>query len=112
MGEASKGASTMRADANALAARRTLVDLARARGSALLARQAEPHDELLSLLWCVRFDRAHALRLIAQADAQQRAHLSGDLLAAADLFDHLDGASQAHLRSLVARHGRLAHAPQ
>lgn len=68
MVEASKGASTMRADANALAARRTLVDLARARGSALLARQAEPHDELLSLLWCVRFDRAHALRLIAQAD--------------------------------------------
>ena len=91
---------------------RALVALARADGAALLGHHREPHDELLSLLWCRQFDRGHALRLLAQADGPPRPGLAARLLAAADLFDHLGADAQQRLCDLVARHRRLACAPQ
>ena len=38
----------------------------RKHGPALLAGMPDPHDELMSLVWGPRFDREHALGLVAR----------------------------------------------
>ena len=49
----------------------------RAHGPALLAGMPQPHDELLALVWGPRFDREHALGLVARWALATR---DGDLL--------------------------------
>ena len=41
----------------------------RAHGPVLLAGMPQPHDELLALVWGPRFDREHALGLVARQPA-------------------------------------------
>jgi hypothetical protein len=78
----------------------------RQHGPALLAGVDDPHDELMSLVWGPRFDREHALGLLArQPDAA--AHTLPALLAAADHFDALHALAQRRLRSLILRHRAL-----
>ena len=38
----------------------------RVHGPALLSGMPEPHDELMSLVWGPRFDREHAMGLVAR----------------------------------------------
>lgn len=78
----------------------------RQHGSALLAGATDPHDELMSLVWGPRFDREHALGLIAQ-QPQVAAQALPALLAAADHFDALHPVVQGRLRRLIVRHRLL-----
>jgi len=80
----------------------------------LLATAADPHAELLAMVWGSRFDREHAKGLI---ERQQRS-LPGVLqsvMAAADSFDQLPAWRQSRLRQIIVRHGgrwdNQAHAP-
>ncbi len=78
----------------------------RAHGPALLAGMPDPHDELMSLVWGPRFDREHAMGLLArQPDAAVR--VLPALLAAADHFDALRAPAQSRLRRLIVRHRAL-----
>lgn len=79
----------------------------RRHGSALLGGMPEPHDELMSLVWGPRFDREHALGLIARRPAVALPALPA-LLAAADAFDALHGPAQQRLRQLIRRHRALS----
>ncbi|MDP3226613.1 MAG: hypothetical protein Q8N13_01395 [Acidovorax sp.] len=81
----------------------------RAHGPALLAGMDEPHDELMSLVWGPRFDREHALGLLAR-QPQAAAHTLPALLAAADHFDALHAPAQGRLRRLIVRHRALCAA--
>ncbi|MFY3384127.1 hypothetical protein [Paracidovorax sp. MALMAid1276] len=78
----------------------------RTHGPALLAGMPDPHDELMSLVWGPRFDRDHAMGLLAR-----RPDLAGQalpaLLAAADHFDALHAPAQSRLRRLIVRHRAL-----
>lgn len=78
-------------------------------GGTLLAGVPEPHDELMSLVWGPRFDREHALGLLARRPAVALPVLPA-LLAAADVFDALHGPAQQRLRQLIRRH-RALNAP-
>lgn len=78
----------------------------RAHGPALLAGMDDPHDELMSLVWGPRFDREHALGLLAR-QPQTAAHTLPALLAAADHFDALHAPAQGRLRRLIVRHRAL-----
>lgn len=78
----------------------------RAHGPALLAGMDDPHDELMSLVWGPRFDREHALGLLAR-QPQAAAHTLPALLAAADHFDALHAPAQGRLRRLIVRHRAL-----
>lgn len=75
----------------------------RAHGPILLAGTQNPHDELMSLVWGPRFDREHALRLLARQPQNVR-HTLPALLAAADYFDALRAPAQSRLRRLILRH--------
>ena len=75
----------------------------RAHGPALLADESCPHDELLTLVWGPRFDREHALGLVARRP-QQAAHTLPALLEAADRFDALHAPAQRRLRQMILRH--------
>ena len=78
----------------------------RKHGPALLAGMPDPHDELMSLVWGPRFDREHALGLVARQPAAAAQTLPA-LLAAADHFDTLHSAAQGSLRKLSVRHRAL-----
>lgn len=75
-------------------------------GPALFHGVAQPHEELLALVWGPRFDRAHALALAARQRGRAANALPA-LLAAADGFDALAAQSQRRLRRLILRHRRL-----
>lgn len=78
----------------------------RKHGPALLAGMADPHDELMSLVWGPRFDREHALGLVARQPAAAAQTLPA-LLDAADHFDKLHAGAQGRLRKLIVRHRAL-----
>ncbi len=78
----------------------------RQHGTALLAGADDPHDELMSLVWGPRFDREHALGLLARQPAAAACTLPA-LLAAADHFDALHAPAQGRLRKLIVRHRAL-----
>lgn len=82
----------------------------RALGPALLAGMPEPHDELMSLVWGHRFDREHALGLLARQPASAGQTLPA-VLAAADAFDALHVPGQRRLRDLIRRHRALSAGP-
>lgn len=71
----------------------------RVHGPALLSGMPEPHDELMSLVWGPRFDREHAMGLVARQPSVA-AHTLPALLAAADHFDALHAGAQGRLRRL------------
>ena len=75
----------------------------RAHGPALLAGMPQPHDELLALVWGPRFDREHALGLVARQPEQAVRSLPA-LLEAADRFDALHATAQRRLRQMILRH--------
>ena len=78
----------------------------RQHGPALLSGMDDPHDELMSLVWGPRFDREHALGLLARQPAAA-GHTLPALLAAADHFDGLHPPAQGRLRKLIVRHRAL-----
>ena len=75
----------------------------RAHGPVLLAGMPQPHDELLALVWGPRFDREHALGLVARQPAHTALALPA-LLQAADRFDALHASAQRRLRQMILRH--------
>ena len=75
----------------------------REHGPTLLAGMPEPHDELMSLVWGSRFDREHALGLVARQPAHAALTLPA-LLQAADRFDALHASAQRRLRQMILRH--------
>ncbi len=75
----------------------------RAHGPVLLAGMPQPHDELLALVWGPRFDREHALGLLARQPAHAALALPA-LLEAADRFDALHAPAQRRLRQMILRH--------
>jgi len=75
----------------------------RAHGPVLLAGMPQPHDELLALVWGPRFDREHALGLVARQPAHAARALPA-LLEAADRFDALHAPAQRRLRQMILRH--------
>lgn len=81
----------------------------RSHGPALLAGMAEPHDELMSLVWGPRFDREHLLALLVRQPARA-VHVLPVVLAAADAFDALPVGVQRRLRDLIRRHHALRRA--
>jgi len=85
---------------------RYLAQGVRRHGSALLAGIPNPHDELMSLVWGPRFDREHALGLVAQRPAAAAQTLPA-LLAAADHFDSMQVNVQRRLREMIVRHRAL-----
>jgi hypothetical protein len=78
-------------------------------GPQLFAGLDEPHDELMSLVWGPRFDRGHAMGLVAR-QPDVAASLLPAVLDAADRFDRLHGQAQARLRRMILRHRALASA--
>ena len=72
-------------------------------GPVLLAGMPAPHDELLTLVWGPRFDREHALGLVARQPAHTALALPA-LLQAADRFDALHASAQRRLRQMILRH--------
>ena len=75
----------------------------RQHGAVLLAGVAQPHDELLTLVWDAHFDRAHALGLAA-GQPDHAARTLPAVMQAADCFDALQAAAQRHLRRMILRH--------
>lgn len=75
----------------------------RVHGPVLLAGMPAPHDELLTLVWGPRFDREHALGLVARQPPQAARTLPA-LLQAADRFDALHAPAQRRLRQMILRH--------
>ena len=86
---------------------RQLTQELRQHGPALLAGVAQPHDELMSLVWGPRFDREHALGLLARQPAMAMPALPA-LLASADAFDALHRVAQQRLRELIRRHRAMS----
>ena len=86
---------------------RQLTREVRLHGPALLGDVAYPHDELMSLVWGPRFDREHALGLVARQPSTALSTLPA-LLAAADAFDALQFTAQRRLRELIRRHRVLS----
>jgi hypothetical protein len=80
----------------------------RRHGPQLLGGLDEPHDELMSLVWGPRFDRGHAMGLLARKPDTAASVLPA-LLDAADHFDQLHGAAQARLRKMILRHRLMVH---
>lgn len=73
----------------------------------LLSDMPELHDELMCLVWGPRFDREHALGLIARRP-QASVHAASAMLAAADAFDAMQTTSQRRVRELIRKHRALA----
>ena len=86
-----------------LASLQPLAHCLRAHGLALLGGSDAPHDELLALVWGPRFDREHALGLVARQPAHTALALPA-LLQAADRFDALHASAQRRLRQMILRH--------
>jgi hypothetical protein len=82
---------------------RPLYDGLRTHASALLSGTEDPHDELLALVWGPRFDREHALGLMAR-QAQMPPQVLHGVLALADRYDALAVSAQWRLRRLILRH--------
>jgi hypothetical protein len=78
----------------------------RAYGAVVLEGYAEPHAEVMALVWGPRFDREHALRLLERRPGYVPQVLH-DVQKAADLFDRLADAERDRLRSLILRHRSL-----
>lgn len=79
---------------------------------ALLAGTDDPHAELLAMVWGPRFDRQHALELLAKLSLEQSAQalpMLNVLQSAAGLFDNLCVRAQNRLRRLIVRHHRCHH---
>lgn len=79
---------------------------------ALLAGTDDPHAELLAMVWGPRFDRQHALELLAKLSREQSAQalpMLNALQLAADRFDQLSVQLQHRLRCLIVRHHRCHH---
>jgi hypothetical protein len=79
----------------------------REHGQSLLADVANPHDEVLALVWGPRFDREHAMWLWARLSRrapQQAAPVLPALLAMAEHFDALELPEQRRVRRLIMRH--------
>ena len=72
-------------------------------GPALFHGVPQPHEELLALVWGPRFDREHALGLVAR-QPQHAARALPALLEAADRFDALHAPAQRRLRQMILRH--------
>jgi hypothetical protein len=77
------------------------------------AQHAEPQAELMALVWGPRFDRSHALELLAHpacsaAPAQAVAWLS----VAADRFDALPAAAQARWRMRIQPRRQASYLPK
>jgi hypothetical protein len=71
---------------------------------AAAARHAEPQAELMALMWGPRFDRRHAMELLAhhpQCSALPPQTVAAWLAAAADRFDALPASAQARWRMQV-----------
>lgn len=80
-----------------------LLEPVRTYGKTLLAASAEPHAELLALVWGPRFDRDHARGLLAALPRAEPAVIQ-TLEQAASQFDALAGAQQQRVRQLILRH--------
>ena len=93
--------------AQGCAATRDLARRARAHGEWLLAGVASPHEEWMSLVWGTRFDREHALHLLASRPAAAAAALP-EVMAAADRFDALATEAKRRVRRLILRHEQRA----
>lgn len=76
----------------------------RAYGAVVLEGYAEPHAEVMALVWGPRFDREHALRLLERRPGYVPKVLH-DVQQAADLFDRLAEAERQRVRRLILRHG-------
>lgn len=81
----------------------------------LLASSDDPHADLLAMIWGPRFDRAHALELLArrsaEAPVQMHAVLAG-IVAAAEGYDAMSMRQQHRVRRIVLRHrARCDNAP-
>lgn len=81
----------------------TLTQRMRMHGPRLLAGVPDPHDELMSLVWGPRFDREHAMGLVARQPEHAALTLPA-LLDAADRFDALHTGAKHRLRQLIVRH--------
>lgn len=81
----------------------TLTQRVRMHGPHLLAGLPDPHDELMSLVWGPRFDREHAMGLLARQPEHAALTLPA-LLEAADRFDALHTGAKHRLRQLIVRH--------
>jgi len=79
----------------------------RAQSDALLATVADPHAELLAMVWGSRFDREHAESLLARHKRVLPGALQS-VMAAADSFDRLPAGRQHRLRRIIVRHQRSA----
>jgi hypothetical protein len=83
----------------------------RACGPALLADSADPHAELLAMVWGPRFDREHAIALwtrLSQRQPQAAVPVLPLLWSAADRFDALAAPAQQRVRRLILRHRHVA----
>lgn len=89
-----------------------LIQQSRAPALLLLAKIDDPHAELLAMVWGPRFDRQHALELLARLSHEQSAQALPVLTllqSAANQFDNLSVQAQNRLRRLIMRHQRLQH---
>ena len=87
----------------------TVVAPLRAYGPVVLDAVDDPHAEVMALVWGPRFDREHAMGLVARQPSVA-AHTLPALLAAADHFDALHAGAQGRLRWLIVRHRALCAA--
>ncbi|AOG22519.1 hypothetical protein BSY15_3163 [Acidovorax sp. RAC01] len=88
---------------------RRLAEQLRHNGANLLEGLPDLHDELMSLVWGPRFDREHALGLVARRP-QLGVQVLPALLSAAETFDSMQAASQRRVRELIRRHRALTTA--
>lgn len=72
-------------------------------GPSLLAELADPHAELLALVWGPRFDREHAHGLLQGRSPLQPGVLQS-VMDSADRFDRLAGEQQQRVRRFILRH--------
>jgi hypothetical protein len=77
----------------------------RAYGEVVLEGYADPHAELMALVWGPRFDREHVQRLLARRPGYVEQVLD-EVGKAADEFDRLAAAQQLQVRQLILRHRR------
>jgi hypothetical protein len=79
----------------------------------LASSVADPHAEMMAMIWGTRFDRQHALELLAKLPASTALSaqpLYSALSRIADCFDHAEPTTQQEWRRLVLRHRALSMA--
>lgn len=72
---------------------------------------ADPHAEMMAMIWGTRFDRQHALELLARLPAPTALSalpLYTALSRVANCFDHAEPTTQQEWRRLVLRHRALS----